>query len=311
MKKSFVFAAMAALITSLISCGGGKGNTGSSNGGEVTVSGAFALYPLAVQWADDFMQKNPDIHVDVSAGGAGKGMTDVLAGMVDFAMVSREPYAEEMERGIQVYSVARDAVVADINVANPYRDTLLQHGITAEMATKIWLQPDGLTWGDLLGTDAKEPVHVYTRSDACGAAETWANFFGKKQEDLEGTAVFGDPGIAAAVQKDVYGIGFNNIAYAYDAATRKAHEGLTIVPLDLNQDGSISEEETFYGTLDELMQAISEGKYIAPPARTLYMIAANSEISPAAKAFMDYILSDGQQLNESAGFIPIYQTDEQ
>ena len=33
----------------------------------------------------------------------------------------------------------------------------------------------------------KSELHVYTRSDACGAAETWAVFLGKKQEDLLGS----------------------------------------------------------------------------------------------------------------------------
>ncbi len=45
---------------------------------------------------------------------------------------------------------------------------------------------------------------MYTRSDAAGAAETWAKYFGKKQEDIQGVAVFGDPGLALAVKKDPF-----------------------------------------------------------------------------------------------------------
>lgn len=44
----------------------------------------------------------------------------------------------------------------------------------------------------------------------------FAAWLGAKQEDLEGTAVFGDPGVTSVVQRDKVGIGFNNIAYAYD-----------------------------------------------------------------------------------------------
>ena len=66
--------------------------------GSISVSGAFALYPLAVQWGNEFEEMHPDVRVDISAGGAGKGMTDVINGMVDFAMMSRDVYEEEIGR---------------------------------------------------------------------------------------------------------------------------------------------------------------------------------------------------------------------
>jgi len=62
--------------------------------GTLTLSGAFALYPMAVRWAEEFRKINPDVRIDISAGGAGKGITDALNNMVDLGMVSREIYAE-------------------------------------------------------------------------------------------------------------------------------------------------------------------------------------------------------------------------
>lgn len=46
--------------------------------------------------------------------------------------------------------------------------------------------------GQLIGTHDDTPIHVYTRSDACGAAQTFAAWFDAVQEDLGGTAVYGD-----------------------------------------------------------------------------------------------------------------------
>ena len=62
---------------------------------------------------------------------------------------------------------------------------------------------------------------------------------GKKQEDLLGIGVFGDPGLNEAVRKDALGIGFNNINYAYDATTLKPMAGTAILPIDLNDNGKI------------------------------------------------------------------------
>ncbi len=45
------------------------------------------------------MRSNPGVTFDISAGGAGKGMTDVLSSAVDIGMVSREIRPEEQEQG--------------------------------------------------------------------------------------------------------------------------------------------------------------------------------------------------------------------
>lgn len=47
--------------------------------GEIQLSGAFALYPMAVKWAEEFRKIHPKVRIDISAGGAGKGITDALA----------------------------------------------------------------------------------------------------------------------------------------------------------------------------------------------------------------------------------------
>ena len=42
--------------------------------GTIQVSGAFALYPLMVQWADEFGALHPKVRIDVSAGGRARPM---------------------------------------------------------------------------------------------------------------------------------------------------------------------------------------------------------------------------------------------
>ncbi len=108
---------LTAVALSAVSCGGGRKEGGMD--GELSLSGAFALYPLAVQWAEEFRSIYPDVRVDISAGGAGKGMTDALAGVVDLGMVSREVYPPEEAKGAVGFAVAKDAVAATVNAANP------------------------------------------------------------------------------------------------------------------------------------------------------------------------------------------------
>lgn len=302
-------AALAAGLLIVVSSCGNKSKQSSSAGGElegkISLSGAFALYPLAVQWADEFQKLHPGVRIDLSAGGAGKGITDALADVVDLGMVSRELAPEEVKKGAVGFAVAKDAVVPTINAKNPNLKAILQHGLTREAAIGLWITGSVKTWGQVGGNSNATAVVVYTRSDACGAAETWAKWLGKKQEDLKGTAVFGDPGVAQAVQKDVNGIGLNNIGYAYDAKTKKPNPGLLVAPIDVNGNGKIDPDENFYDTKDKLTQAIADGKYPSPPARDLYLVAHGQPKNPVVVAFLKYVLTDGQKAAAPQGYIAI------
>lgn len=271
--------------------------------GEIQLSGAFALYPMVVRWAEEFRKLHPEVRIDISAGGAGKGITDALARVVDLGMVSRDVYPQELEKGALPIAVAKDAVIPTVNAENPLIAQLLETGLTLEAAKRLWLEPGKKTWGEVLGTASTIPVHVYTRSDACGAAETFALWLGVKQEDLEGTAVFGDPGVTSVVQRDKVGIGYNNIAYAYDIHTKKPYNHITVMPLDLNGNGRIDPEEDFYETSADLNAAIAEGRFPSPPARELYLVSSGVPEKREAKAFLEYILTDGQAYTSEVGFV--------
>src|SRR5512136_83085 len=78
--------------------------------GTVTLSGAWAIYPTAVAWAEAFQKKNPGVKIEISAGGAGKGASDVINGLVDIGMVSREPDPSETAKGIVPIYILHDAV---------------------------------------------------------------------------------------------------------------------------------------------------------------------------------------------------------
>lgn len=271
--------------------------------GRIALSGAFALYPVAVKWAEEFKKINPKVKIDISAGGAGKGITDLLNNMVDIGMVSRDVNSEEIRRGALPVAVCRDAVVGVVNNLNPFLKEILTHGLSPKIAEGIWISGKCKSWNNIYQSKSNAPIHVYTRSDACGAAEVWAKYFNAKQEDLLGSAVYGDPGLALAIRKDVVGIGFNNICYAYDFVTRRPFKGIQIIPLDVNGNGKIDQDENFYSTLDQLIQAISEGKYPSPPSRELYFVITARQRNKNAEAFLKWILTDGQKYVKESGCI--------
>jgi phosphate transport system substrate-binding protein len=273
--------------------------------GRITISGAFALYPMAVKWAEEFRKIHPGVKIDISAGGAGKGMTDVLSKMIDIGMVSRDIYPEETKKGAYVFSVTKDAVIPVISASNPKLPQILAIGLKKDVAAQLWITGKIKTIQQAFGVKTTIPVRVYTRSDACGAAESWAKYFGKKQEDLLGVGVFGDPGLAQAVGKDPLAIGFNNICYVYDQKTRQPYPGIKVLPLDLNNNGKVDANENFYGTIDQIIEAIGTGKYPSPPARELYFVTSGKPTSKVLVEFMKWVLTDGQKYVNSSGFIKL------
>jgi phosphate transport system substrate-binding protein len=270
--------------------------------GSLSISGAFALYPLAVKWADEYKKTHPGIRIDISAGGAGKGITDVLSSVTDIGLVSRDLTPEETKKGAFPIAVTKDAVVPTISASNPFLKELQTRGIKKEALNRIFITGDLRSWGQL-GLKTNAAVHVYTRSDAAGAAETWAGYFGKKQEDLQGVAVYGDPGLALAVKKDPSGIGFNNIVYVYDAQSKRPTNGVVPLPIDLNNNGRIDPEENVYTTIEDITNAIATGKFPSPPARDLYFVTRSSVKNPVAKAFITWVLTEGQKYVKEAGYI--------
>ncbi len=274
--------------------------------GTITVSGAWALYPMMVRWGEEFHKVYPGIELDISAGGAGKGMADALADAVDIGMVSREVYPEEAEKGAFWVAVTKDAVFLTVNAENPVWADLRQKGVTRDTLVGIYITGEVTTWGQVVGRpEVTDPIHVFTRSDAAGAPATWAKYLGHKQEDLLGVGVYGDPGVLEAVIKDPLGVGFNNLNYAFDFETGEPVAGARVAPIDINSNGQADPDE-IHDTKDQALEAVSTGRYPSPPARDLNLVTKGK---PRAKVetFTKWVLSDGQKYVEEVGYVPLSQ----
>ena len=236
--------------------------------GTIGVSGAFALYPMMTVWAEEFQKLHPNVQFDVQGGGAGKGMTDALAGAVDIGMVSRAIKDEEASQGAFWVSVTKDAVFPIISSNNPVAADILAKGISQETFNKIFITGEIKTWGEVVSKpEVKDEINVYTRSDSAGAAEMWAKFSGGKvQDDIKGIGVNGEPALVDTVLKDPSGIGYSNLNSVFDLSSGEIIPGAVVVPIDVDKNGQAGPGELFKNKNDAVA-AVSSGKYPSPPAR--------------------------------------------
>ncbi|HLT87108.1 MAG TPA: PstS family phosphate ABC transporter substrate-binding protein [Sphingobacterium sp.] len=274
--------------------------------GNISISGAFALYPIVVLWSEDFKKEHPNVRFNISAGGAGKGISDVLSNMVDIGLVSRDLHKQELVRGAYPIHVAKDAVVGSFNSSHPNYALIKERGLTQEELEGIFVHKKYRLWSDIDTRFVNKPIEVYVRSDAAGAAETWAKFLGVHQEGLKGVGIFGDPGLVQAIKDKPLSIGFSNINFVYDLKTKQTVENIGILPLDINGDGRIDEKEDFYDHIDSLTNAVATNRYPSPPSRDLTFVIHSDKKTKLLTAFIKFVLEKEQQgyLLEN-GYVPL------
>ena len=265
--------------------------------GSITISGAWAIYPTVVAWAEAFQKKYPGVRIDVSAGGAGKGAADTIVGLADIGMVSRDPDPAELQKNIQPVYILKDAIFPVISEKNFYLQELSAKGIKRQALADIYIAGTATRWGQIIGIKADKPIHVYTRADSSGAAASWAAYFGKKQEDLRGVGVYGDPGLLDAVKRDPAGIGYSNFGFVF---TREGPvlPGLKVVAIDMNENGKADPDE-ICETRSQAVAAITAGRY--PATRKNYFFIRKNA-APLVGEFIRFALSEeGTRIVDEVG----------
>src|SRR5512133_602729 len=151
-KTLTLFSLLAAISLLVTACGTATEVAATEESGQqelsgtISVSGAFALYPMMTVWAEEFTKIHPDVQFDVQGGGAGKGMTDTIAKAVDIGMISRSIKPEEESQGIFWIPVTKDAVFPLVSDSNPVKDQIMAKGISQDTFSKIFITGEIKTW---------------------------------------------------------------------------------------------------------------------------------------------------------------------
>ena len=269
--------------------------------GNIKISGAYALYPLAQKWADDFMKIHPGVKIEVTKTGTGQGITDLEEKQIQLAMISRPLMPEEKEAGIWIIPVAKDGVAPIINQKNPYMEKLLQQGLSPDEFQKAFTSETPVKWGELLGIAGNEKAVAYSRADESGAADMFAAFLFKKAYDLKGIKVTGDDEMIKSIQKDPLGIGFCNFSFAFNSKNGEKTEGIQIIPFDLDFDNKIDRKEIPFQNLEVAHRSVWLGFYPESLCRDLTIGSLGKPSDPVIIEFLKYVVGEGQESVKEMG----------
>jgi phosphate transport system substrate-binding protein len=251
--------------------------------------GSDTLVNLALAWAEAYIELRPDVRISVTGGGSGTGIAAMINGTVNIANASRAMKPEEIAaaeaNGITPVEcvVARDAIAVVVHPSNPV-DRLTLPQISDIYAGKI------TNWSQVGGQD--RPIVLLSRESNSG---TYVYFLenvirlGDKKSDLlfspDTLLMPSSEGISAEVRQNPNAIGYDGLGYVtHDqkvVAVSRGPDSPHVLPS---------------------VDTVNDGSY--PVSRPLYMYTAG-EPTGEIKAYLNWILSDGQALVSELGFVPL------
>ncbi len=257
----------------------------------IKIKGSDTEVNLALDLAETFMEKDPDISIAVTGGGSGTGIAALLNQKCDIANSSREFRDAEMnlavKLGINVIPIVF-AIDALAFVVNPSVEV---EALTVEQIAQIF-RGDVSSWKEVGGKDT--PISLYGRQSNSGTfvfvqQNILKGEYSNRMKQMNGTAQ-----ILEAIKADPNAIGYLGIGYIVNEAGDLA-EGIKVISVKVDED------TTPVNPTD--VQAIINGDYVI--TRPLYQYT-NGLPENKTKAFIAYELSaEGQEIVRRNGYFPI------
>lgn len=239
--------------------------------GTINEAGSTSVQPLAELMANSFMQKYPQVTVNISGGGSSAGIKAVAAGTVDIGAASREILINEPD--LITYCIARDGVAIVVHESNVLTN------ISIEDVAKIY-SGEITNWKEIGGAD--ERIVVISREEGSGTREVFEEFVTKPyHKKIKADALFFDSNgaVRTKVSSDKNAVGYLSFGYI---------SGLKALMLN---------------NIVPTVENVQNGRY--PIVRRLYFLTKDIPRDPV-KTFIEYCRSnEGQKIAESQGYIPI------
>jgi|SRR5688572_5642721 len=264
----------------------------------VIITGVRFAYPLVQKWIDEYNKVNPDVQIIIES----RGTND--PSKYDLLIEAYEPDDAVKKTREYVY-VARYAVLPVANSSSAFAKTYIDKGLNEGLIKQLFFHDMFADKEDQL--EIKAPFTVYTRLQKAGVPITFANHFGFQQKDIKGKTIAGsDEHLLKAVLRDSTGLSYFPVSMIYDRTTGKPVQGLSVLPVDLNGNNKVNEEEKFYGELAGVLKSLEEKNEKGlhnVPIEHLHLSVEKS--SPNAKAvdFLRWVIQNGQKDLHTFGYL--------
>ena len=264
----------------------------------VLVTGVRFAYPLVQKWIDEYNSVEPDVQIVIEArGSADPAKYDIL--------VEAYEHDDDVKKSREYVYVARYAILPVVNSNSAFARTYVGKGLNKDLINQLFFH--NIYANKEKQLEIKEPYTIYTRLQKAGAPTVFAKYFGYEQKDVQGKAIAGaDEHLLKAILRDSTGVSYLPLTLVYDRTSKKPVDGLAVLPVDLNGNGKVSEDEKIYDDLTNVIQQLeSKGsKEINNiPVEYLHLSVSKVNATPEAIDFLRWVITNGEKDLHDFGYL--------
>jgi len=266
---------MILLFTILLSaCGKNEEESGASNenAATISISGSTSVGPLAEKLAEKYVEKNR-VNIEINQIGSSAGITNVLNGVSEIGMSSRD-LEEEEKQYLQEMVIAYDGIVVITHPNNHVKNLTLEQ-VKDIFTGKI------TNWKKVGGEDMD--IVVVSREDGSGSRDAFQEIVGYSSRELVKSAIIasGNGNIKTTVATNQHAIGFISFEYI----------DKTIHPVSING-------------VEPTAENVLQQKYRL--SRPFLFVYKKENLTDNGQQLIDFILSpEGQKVVGETGAIPV------
>jgi ABC-type phosphate transport system substrate-binding protein len=181
--------------------------------------------------------------------------------------------------------------------SNNFLNSIKKDGLTKKQIKELFFEEESI---DQTTEKPKFHATIYARESQSSSAQTYANYFGYKSNQIQGKKIAGDDVyLISAIKRDTSGITFNTPGNIYDLKSRKVKEGLALLPIDIGK-------ETYSGivaNLDETLVLLENNKFETIPVEKVGFVYRSKGDNGEIVKFITWVLTKGQNFNHEYGFL--------
>lgn len=126
-----------------VSIANGESYNRKNVSGKIVVAGSSSVTPVMEKLKESYLEKNPDITIEIQQSDSSTGMSDTIDGTCDIGMASRELKDSELAKGLTPTVIAMDGIAVIINNNNPINE------LTSEQVKDIFTG-NSTKWSDMI-----------------------------------------------------------------------------------------------------------------------------------------------------------------
>lgn len=234
----------------------------ASDQSTLTITGSSTIAPLIQELAHKYSELNPEIKIDVQAGGSSRGITDVRRKISDIGMVSRRLKDEEGDLGKTL--IAYDGIAMIVHSDNNVME------LSVDDIQKIY-KSEITNWTHFGGVDGE--ITVASKSEGRSTLEIFLSETKLNIKDIKAQVIVGDNEqaikIVAGNPRSIAYVSIGTAEYHIKAGTPIKMIGI--------------------GQIPPSTMTVADGSYKA--IRELNLVTLEP-VSPLAAAFEKFVVSE-------------------